>query len=300
MPSDARYGTTQRGSAQTRATQGVANRGVSKGSAASLVSIIFFPWIFFVIVICSYAFLHGPLSGVSVLAALVLAGVSGLLIFRGASQRNGRGQVFLGVMCLTAVGGAALLGGYVRASFMSEYWRLGHGAAYYNVLPSEPALGHSDATLLSFADGTRVDMSRSVGLADGYNDVVYCAAPIFNFISSTKKRVEYWAVGTDCCAARTHFWCDDAGSSMAKGGVVLKESRMEYDQYKKAVEAAEQQYDLVSSRGFLLLRWVKDTEKYRSHLFNVGMAWTGASVGAYLLLACVLGCTLHRLSNPPK
>lgn len=261
------------------------------------VSLILYPWLCFILVVGTFFIFHGFMSNFVLIVPLFLAicAVGHMWEYSRPDGKVGHGQVSLGSLCLAGCVGGFLMGSHIRSGWMNDYWRLGRGASYINVLASEPARGHLDATMLSFAEGTRIDLSRSFGYMEGGGyGTVYCAAPILDTTALTGQRVEYWAVGTNCCAARGQFQCDDATSDQAHGGVVLPVSSQDQEGLRQAIEGAERQYDLVSSRGYALVRWVNDPSRWRYNLRRVGLAWTFSSIGAFLVLSLVMGCTVYR------
>merc|ERR1719199_479478 len=89
-----------------------------------------------------------------------------------------------------------------------------------------PATATADAAFLDFSAGndtlgnTRVDEGRSAGFRDSH---IYCVAPVLSpeQAGARPARVEYWAVGVDCCQGFGSFTCDSARDWRASKAVVL-------------------------------------------------------------------------------
>merc|ERR1719247_1828866 len=88
-----------------------------------------------------------------------------------------------------------LAGFYNYNALMSEFWAYEETRVYTNVLPSKPAKAFTDAGVIMFSSNAKVDLTKAVGYRSG---TMYCVAPILG--TQPAKAVEYWAVGTDCCA----------------------------------------------------------------------------------------------------
>merc|ERR1719161_641458 len=128
-------------------------------------------------------------------------------------------------------------------------------------------------------------------------------------------RVEFWAIGVDCCPARGDFSCDDAwdpksksgivmlgaesegGSSAGKQGFGLKfwDSPREY--YLQAVREAEAAYSLKSTTKPVLLRWVRDPQAIQDDYWRSGIGFLVASICVYLLLSIIVGAILQMWSK---
>lgn len=166
---------------------------------------------------------------------------------------------------------------YERA--LNEYWRLYDSNSYSNVLPSEPASGYADGGKIIFADGTRVDPSKSLGFKD--RDM-YCVAPIVDAMGPSV--VEFWAVGKNCCNARGVFSCDDAWDVKARSGVRVY---TETEEYTEAIKMAEAFYGLGSVEKPIFVRWVVRPDRVEGmyYLTGVGIMFAGLFM-QQLALAC--------------
>lgn len=197
-------------------------------------------------------------------------------------------QFFMGTLCLVASVFASVLGYYNYHTNMFAYWSLEMNGEYFNVLPTQLAEAHADAGKIVFSDNTRVDTTRGTGYKNG---AVYCVAPILDDVPVGK--VQFWAVGTDCCAARADFNCDDAWSSKARSGVVVLDSNSwmpsQRDQYLQAIKIAESTFEIVSAKNPMLVRWVLDPEVIQDDYWRTGVGFLVAELSIYLLVSILFG-----------
>merc|ERR1719379_1334624 len=184
--------------------------------------------------------------------------------------RSGMGAWFsLSVVCIVACAMSIAVGAYGYEHFLSEYRRLGRGAVYFNVVPTENAVSKTDAAAIVFAPGTGVDASRTFGFADALEDVgrTFCVAPISHTQAAQEDQVQYWAVGHDCCHERGYFDCGQASVEGVHAGIVLDQAGHAQSGFRRAVAAAEQAHGLASGPDALLLRWVAEPVEYRNGLW---------------------------------
>ncbi|CAD7968865.1 unnamed protein product [Amoebophrya sp. A120] len=88
--------------------------------------------------------------------------------------------------------------------------------AFTNVIATQDPKTFIDASMLSFAFSSSVDISRSVGFKSFEEDgKMYCVAPITDSSMALSSPVHFWAVGQDCCESRSHFTCGDVHNAKA-------------------------------------------------------------------------------------
>eukprot|EP00927_Polykrikos_kofoidii_P023165 TRINITY_DN21416_c0_g1_i1.p1 TRINITY_DN21416_c0_g1~~TRINITY_DN21416_c0_g1_i1.p1 ORF type:complete len:380 (+),score=60.79 TRINITY_DN21416_c0_g1_i1:95-1234(+) len=138
--------------------------------------------------------------------------------------------------------------------------------SYENVVPSVPADSMADAGRFVFADEASVNTSQSVG-AWGDDNVLYCVSAIRDL--STSRRVEFWAVGTNCCSPQGgNFTCGAANSQTAHGAVVVHDARGLFpgqssrSNFEAARHKAEAMFGLPPADSAFYLQWVPTTEVY--------------------------------------
>jgi len=201
---------------------------------------------------------------------------------------------WLGLLCICAVFMGVVTGFANYSWYMKTYWVIEESREYYNVLPSEPAGAHADAGKIRFADSARIDTTKAVGYKSGH---IYCVAPIMDTYSGS--RVEFWAVGTDCCKKRSSFSCDDAATADVFGGLVVQDSsfigqKSNFDFYHLAVKEAQASYDLASASEPLFVRWVADPDALQAQMFVDGTYWLSIFVGFYTLVNLLFAWTTNR------
>jgi hypothetical protein len=246
------------------------------------------PWLMFVLIIMLFTYGYHHIPGLVWSTVCLLSCFALIFVFTPpGADAEGRSAVSLGVLCGFAIVLAVLGGLHNYGTHMEQYWMYEEAREYHNVLPSEPAAAHADAGKITFAEAARIDTTKAVGYKSAS---VYCVAPILD--PSSNNRVEFWAVGLDCCAPRGEFNCDDAskeGADAAHGGIVVFETgwiaASHFEYFKKAVKESEAANDLVSAAEPIFVRWVKDPAAVQSSFFAAG---TGALIGY---------CILHLVAN---
>lgn len=266
--------------------------GKSKG-IINIWEMILLPWFCLVLVLTLFVYggQSGALQSVVYFLAIVLLGLA--VAFTYSRFKAGRNaEVVLGGLCVLGIVLGSFVGFYAQVTNMNEYWRIGRGASYANVLPTELAATHNDATTIEFSEGSRVDTVKTFGYLDGRSSAstVYCVAPIQADPSET--RVQYWAAGTDCCFSRDDFHCGDSTSTSARGAVVWSSSYAQSKGFVNAIEGAEKAYDLQAGDEYLLVKWVEDPIDYRNNLWRHTMMLVFVLSGVYLLLSAMIGCAL--------
>lgn len=205
----------------------------------------------------------------------------------------------LGLLCLLAVFLGHMLGYVGWSNSWRQYWWMQTGQWFPRTRAGTPAGSRADAAVLHFNDvsgttnGTSVDDSRAIG----YKDVnFYCVAPILSpdVADATLIRVNYWAVGINCCQELGSFTCDDSRDSRGSYGVVMLQDGFpcpgcNANQFRAAVTKAESVHGLVSVPDALFVRWVINPETVRVRLLLDGLLFlfVAATIGAFVF--CVLG-----------
>lgn len=167
---------------------------------------------------------------------------------------------------------------------MSFYCRAASGREYTGVRPESKAFDYQDAGRLHFAPGSRVGVDWAVGLR--FDGEIYCAAPIVGPEQTVGQipRVDFWAVGLNCCGARGRFVCNQVATG-ASSGVVVHDaggpitelaSGTETAKLRRAARAAAEHYGLPVSPRPVVLHWGKD-------LAAIEAEWYHAALGVVLL-----------------
>jgi len=165
----------------------------------------------------------------------------------------------LGMLMPVAVIAGSVLGLYtydVYAIFPMFY---AHARVYTDVVSSQPFAAVADAGKLMFTSTSLVDRNFSVGYITERGST-YCVAPVRDNLMP--PRVEFWAVGVECCDPQGNFWCDDSRDGKASSGIVVFDnngifSTSRYVNYEKARKKAEATFGLISAQKPGYVRWVK-------------------------------------------
>lgn len=274
---------------------------------------IFMPWVFFLLVSCSFVFVyHGSPAFVWVFTALCSM-ISFLLMAMPQRQRAMQGAVsnpywylLLGLLCLFGTLLAALLGFWNFQRSMSYYWAYEGMRSYTNVLATESALAHLDAGKITFSTTARLDVHSAIGYRDGGH--LYCVAPVveqdhLDETGNSQGTIEYWAAGVDCCERSGSFSCDAASRDGVHAGLVhVSASQMAGDdteQFRRAVEEAVTDTAMTSSPDALFVRWVEDSEVAQNDYWNSAVGFLCGTCALHLMASTVIGFMLHFGSRPP-
>lgn len=144
---------------------------------------------------------------------------------------------------------------------------------YTNVYPNR-MLGQQlmDAGVVTFAKGSQLDISRSMGFK---NHDMYCVAPIV-FGKEPSVSYDFWAVGKGCCSgSQADFHCDNYNNPAADNGVRLLDSG-DKAFYRLAVQQAEATYNIKAATPVFFTWDVNTGNKMNtklSHAMQSFVAW---------------------------
>lgn len=268
--------------------------GVSISDGLTTAGLTFCPLLVFVVISILFTFAYHrfyDIVWIVVLFCIVLS----LMPLAFGGNRKTVAFLFLGLLCLVATIAASACGMYNYHENMFAYWSYLNDGVYTNLLPSEPADSHKDAGKIFFSDDAKVDTSKAVGFKDG---PVYCVAPVLDDVPIAK--VQYWAVGQDCCSQRADFNCDDSWSPKAHSGVVILESNewlpSHRDKYMQGVKLAEATFDIISAKDPVFVRWVAEPETVQDDYWRSGVGFLVAAAVIYLFVSCTFGaCALGAI-----
>lgn len=272
------------------------NSGGSSGGGLMLM--IFLPWLLLSCLMLLFTFAYHYYHFLVICCILVCFLIGLLCLVLAPANKKGPMYYYLGGLCMLATALGVILGWFNYSHFMYQYFHFNEARTYTDVIPTEKAAAHSDAAVLVFTNGARVDTTKGLGFKAGH---VYCVAPILD--ETQASRAEFWAVGVDCCSERGDFNCDDAWDPQAKSGVVVLDDAMwlpsNFDYFQRAVKAAEADYNIVSSEKSLYIRWVTDPLKVEEEVHLHGLYFLGAVTGGFLVVSIVLGALLHMAQRKP-
>jgi hypothetical protein len=221
-----------------------------------------------IVVYCVFVFLFMYLSFYYFTPLLVVSASSIGFCVMALLRVSNTGPIRLGaVACIFAVGLGSLAGWYVHEMRMQFWYGYKYGQTYHNVVPSELATSHADATSIGFEKEAYVDTSQAVGYSPlGAWDQDFCVAPIIS--PEFKGDIQYFAAGTNCCctnnrACRASFTCDGTGSDGMHTGVVIFDAgvfKSKNDHFRDAIRMATAVHDLQSSKDAIIVRWVRNED----------------------------------------
>mmetsp|Transcript_64106 Transcript_64106/g.134776 ORF Transcript_64106/g.134776 Transcript_64106/m.134776 type:complete len:521 (+) Transcript_64106:240-1802(+) len=226
---------------------------------------VIFLWIVLMRVVLSH---YSVVSTNVLVSVLSLASTGSVLVWSQGRREGPISLLTIGLFGLVATLGGSFVGRYGYETYWREYWWLQTGFQGGFTTASTPAMARSDFSVLNFWDSelqstnneTRVDSARGVG----YKDTdYYCVAPILSpeIAGAHLIKVNYWAVGINCCQASGHFTCDGARQWNAGYGVVMLGDgypcpTCNVERFRRAVAKAEGLHGLVSAKGAKFVRFV--------------------------------------------
>jgi hypothetical protein len=257
------------------------------------------PYLIFAGLLEVYVYMYHTYFHVAWLLSLAVVLVSIVWIVSDLySIRGGQWYVFFGVLCMLASVAATCVGLYIYFGYTYQFYKLGGLRTYTNVLPAEPAEAHADAGKIYFSPDSKVDITRAVGFqAQGG---VYCVAPILD--ETEIARVNFWAVGRDCCKSRASFNCDEAWNAEAHSGAVVLDtgapqiSFNQLDFYNKAVKEAQSLYEIASADNPIFVRWVLDPAAMQTEYWNKGYWECIYWLIGYFCVSIALGALFNYLA----
>lgn len=204
---------------------------------------------------------------VECLAALISVG---FMVLGVTTHKKAKFPLFaIGALMLVACVLAAICGEYGWNENWRQWWWMHTGHAS-GATAATTAEARNDASVLSFdnmKNGTRwtsVDASRAAGYRQGD---IYCAAPILDptVALGDIMRVNFWAIGINCCDGFGSFTCDAAREISGSVGVVMKGGGMpsfdgHANEFRLAALKAAGVNRLVSAPGALYVRYVSDAQ----------------------------------------
>lgn len=184
-----------------------------------------------------------------------------------------------------AIGFAVLFGllnygiieSWVNAVFLREY---------KNVLPSTNPAEVSDAGVLTFAEGTRLETESAAGYKFWFYN--YCAAPIVHGADPGAKPITFWAVGVGCCKSRGEFTCDSAADKTTRSAMPLRAHNLGPEitsHYNHAIRMAAAANDLEVTKDPVFVLWHKDP-----HAVGKFAWWISTSLFLVFIILSLCAC----------
>lgn len=234
------------------------------------ILLVLLPVLVFLLITCFFLYVHYAAPFVTWLTVFCcFLCCSGLIIMSLYGTRDLGWFYVVGVSSIVACVLAIWLGSVGYQWYMREFWWMEVGRHYTDLNATTSAQSRSDGSWLHFNKGSTVDTMRPVGYRDGTGSV-FCVAPVLS--ANQMTRVEYWAIGKDCCQKRSGFTCGEAGNPGAQSAIaMLGQDFVDRASYLRAVHQAEATYKFASAEGALLIQWVSDPKSIRNSLLFRGM-----------------------------
>jgi hypothetical protein len=253
------------------------------------------PWLVYVWVLLVWIFLqHYSMEIAAFITVIMGVGSVGLICIgvSGRFKRLPTSPVALGFLCAVAIIVGIGMGEVGWNTCWQQYWWLQTGSQPMVNSASTPAEARVDAAVVGFWDaasgstinGTAVDDMRAAGYRDGH---YYCVAPLLDpsLAGASLKRVNFWAVGVDCCENSGSFTCDAARERLGGYGVVmLRNGPYGGEPFRRAVRKAEGLHGLVSAERPIYVRWVDDPTTVEFSMLTEGLLFIVLTAfGGFLL-----------------
>jgi hypothetical protein len=258
------------------------------------------PWLVYVWVVLVWIFLQHYSAELATFITVIMA-ISTIGMFTlglaGKFPKGRTSPTALGFLCGVAILVGIPIGMMGWNTVWRQYWWLQTGAQPMANSASTPAEARVDAAVLGFWDstvghtinGTAVDSMKAVGYKDGN---FHCVAPILDpsLASASLQKVNFWAVGFDCCQLSGSFTCDDARDHQGAFGVVmLRSGTYGGEKFELAVKKAEALHGLVSAEQHLFVRWVTDPSSIEIGLLGEGLLFIALSTFVGFLVFLAIG-----------
>lgn len=290
-------GSGNAGSQNAMGSHSILRNGPLTGQMAGprMRDFILAPWLIAVLVLLITVVSCGTAAVWVVAPGLIVCGVSAMLAWEKYRNQEQPLAIFY-ILCSISGFAALIVSAVTYVHFLQPYYELGLGATYLDMLPSQSALGASDASAIVFAEGTSVDTSRSYGFVDGRNPsgTIYCVAPVSNHWTLAEPGVQFFAAGTNCCGKLTGFGCIKGGTG-ARGATILASEERADPGFIKAVEGAAVAHQLQPGTGYLLLNMVKDPMEMRTDRFDSAVRLLLIYAFVYLWISCMTGYMAHNM-----
>uniref|UniRef100_A0A0G4GA66 Uncharacterized protein n=1 Tax=Chromera velia CCMP2878 TaxID=1169474 RepID=A0A0G4GA66_9ALVE len=260
-------------------------------TAWRVASLTFFPFLVFSIVLILWVFAYHEAPFI-VYMSIVALGILALVFLvsgfmhqmQGGGRRPAAGRVhfYMALFIFLACVVGYIVGEHIYTEYMEVYHGYVENQVYNNVVATDAAQYFSDAGKIHFNEAARVDTDKSVGFKQG--GTMYCVAPVVQTGSTETNKVEFWAVGLNCCDKKGVFDCDDSHNAKAKGAVVV----MGDEFLEKAVKKAEVAFSLVSSSEPVYVRWVNSPDDVVNAQYNQAVGHMLIAMAGYLIMSLLL------------
>jgi len=258
--------------------------------ATDIIVSIVLPWLIFFLVISLFLFAYHDMRVLVWMLIILCFGLALLFLILGRAARHGT-FLAIGFLCMVSVLAGVTVGLWIKNEYLHRYWQLDDGQVYENISPISNSAATADASIIHFRNGTFVDDMRTVGfVAQGS---IYCVAP-FGIPGPYTSRVEYWAVGINCCEKRMNFECGTAREPGNLSAVVEVPSR----QFKAAIQQAQSIYGVTSADSMQLLNVMGNPNDFVDEMWDEAMSIALIAMILDLLICALAGMVIAKVLIP--
>lgn len=198
---------------------------------------------------------------------------------------------------------ALVIGFFLYYRNLIYYWNYNEMRSYTNVAAAQDDAAFPDAYMFLFTEDTRLDIQRAVGYKSRWTGKVYCVAPLVDTTMSAVEPIYYWAIGEDCCEARSDFHCGDAQDPSTRSGLVaLKPAKIvrpymrwavrgsPYQRFEKAVRLEEATHVTQAAPDPTFIYWSSDPIALKDSFYKEAVyscvLWSLIYFAVLLVLSC--------------
>mmetsp|Transcript_34041 Transcript_34041/g.60200 ORF Transcript_34041/g.60200 Transcript_34041/m.60200 type:complete len:341 (+) Transcript_34041:116-1138(+) len=207
-------------------------------------------------------------------------------------------HVFLIVTCLLAFALACMFGQMTFVTYSVPYYNLKNLNTYTNI-DTAAYQGDMlmDAGTVMWQEGTKVDVSKSMGFKD---DEMFCVAPIITN-EAKQETYDFWAIGKNCCTGnQPDFRCPEVENTRARGSVRLL-SDADRPFYRLAVQQAEGMYKIRANHPVFFTWEDEPLKKQEEMMLRCRTNFYYASMTYFVFqLFIVLAATLAAAQWAPR
>mmetsp|Transcript_62271 Transcript_62271/g.131639 ORF Transcript_62271/g.131639 Transcript_62271/m.131639 type:complete len:347 (-) Transcript_62271:37-1077(-) len=258
---------------------------------AEVAVVVILPWLVFFMVLSLFMFAYHEMERLVWLLSGLCAAMSTAFLCVGAC---GRHATFLavGFLCLSSVGMAVGCGQWVTSTYLVRFWQLDAGPEFQDVSPVARSPDDTHSATLYFAEGTFVDDQRTLGFITRQGLV--CVAPVSK-IGAPDAKVQFWAVGEDCCEPRSNFDCGTSRQESLQK-VAIVENVVDWpSEFQKAARMAASVHAVSQpSQEAQFVRFVSDPKAAISDLWNEALSVSLLAMVLDLLMCLLAGLVVGK------
>lgn len=216
----------------------------------------------------------------SVLWLVVLYIAAFAITIYGVRKVPRRWILCMGLICFVTIFIGLILGFELYFKSLVYYKKYQEMRMYSNIAASHPVQSFDDGGMFLFTQDSRLDVMRSVGYKSRWTGSTYCVAPVVDSTMSAANDVNFWAVGEECCLARSEFMCGDASLPGTLSALVVLEPEdvvrpfmrwavqgNYYIRYERAIKLQEAAFADRAARKVKLLWWTQDPLKLQDSFY---------------------------------